>query len=170
MTAFRVPHPAEGSPAEGDEIAWRRELKQLRTRVVQLEAERGLRQSPSIEVTHSKVHGFQCGSPPHVTVIEEENRVECVACGAGLQAISVLLDYARHERDFCYSLEHLRKERRDISVEIAKLKSLRTRLRADARKLLPAPPPCDRKWDRDMVANYELDKVLAREKLPSGDS
>ena len=59
-----VPRPDEGSPAEpGDEVAWRRELKQLRVRVVQLEAERGTRQRPSIEVKRGDVHGIPGQQP-----------------------------------------------------------------------------------------------------------
>ena len=67
---LEVPHPAEGSPVAGDEIAWRRELKQLRVRVAQLEAERGIRQAPSIEVERSKEHGYQCGHPCSVVVMD----------------------------------------------------------------------------------------------------
>ncbi len=167
-----IPLPDEGSPTEGDEITWRRELKQLRVRVVQLEAERGLRQAPSIDVRRSEVHSLRCGMPPAVTVVENEQRVECAACGTELSAIEVLHEYAKHERNFCYSLEHLRKERRDLHVEIDKLKALRARLRAEARKALPAVPsrPGARKWDQDQVANHQLDQVLAREPSPSDKS
>lgn len=160
-----VPHPEEGSPVIGDEIAWRRELKQLRVRVAQLEAERGIKQSPSIAVERDGKHGIGCGHPCPVAVFENEPRVECRSCGANLDPIEVLREYARHERNFCYSLEHLRKERKDLSDEIKKLKALRQRLRGDARKLLPEPPARrgDRKWDRDQVANAQLDHVLSRE-------
>lgn len=92
-------------------------------------------------------------------------RCEVKACGAKLDPIQVLRDYARHERNFCYSLEHLRKEQRDLSAEIKKLKALRARLRAEARKSLPPVEarPGDRKWRRDMVANAQLNRVLAQE-------
>lgn len=163
---FTVPHPAEGSPKEGDEIAWRRELKQLRVRVVQLEAERGIRQPPSVDVKRDGQHGLWCGSPCGVVVLDRRPRVECAQCGGELNAIEVLRDYAKHERNFCYSLEHLRKEKRELTAEVEKLKKLRLRLRAEARKLLPEPRAVrgmDRKWDRDLVANMHLDHVLARE-------
>lgn len=160
-----IPLPAEGEPVVSDEIAWRRELKQLRVRVAQLEQERGIRQAPSIDAKRSDVHGYQCGMPCPVVVDEKLPRVECATCGSKLDPVDVLRDYAHHERNFCYSLTHLRKERQDLGEEIKKLKALRQRLRADARKLLPDPPvrPGQRKWDRDQVANVMLDRVLARE-------
>lgn len=165
MNTFIVPRPDEGSPAAGDEIAWRRELKQLRVRVTQLEAERGIKQVASIEVKRGDVHGFRCGSPCGVLVSDNSPRVECAACGTQLSAVQVLRDYANHERNFCYSLEHLRKEKRDLHAEVEKLKKLRARLRSEAKKLLPEPPEKagQRKWDRDMVANVLLDRVIARE-------
>lgn len=79
-------------------------------------------------------------------------------------AIEVLREYARHERNFCYSLEHLRNERRDLSAEIKKLKALRLRLRGEVRLTLPELPlrAGVRKWDYDNVANLLLDHILAR--------
>lgn len=166
-----IPHPSEGTPSAGDEIAWRRELKQLRVRVAQLEAERGIKQVPSIEVKRSEEHGYQCGHPCGVVVTENAPRVECEACGTKLDAIEVLREYARHERNFCYSLEHLRKERRDLTKEIEKLKSIRTRLRSLLRKVVPEPPaPGLRKWDRDRIVGDIVDRILCRVPDPAGNS
>lgn len=162
-----IPAPTEGAPStEVDEIAWRRELKQLRVRVGQLEAERKTRLDPALTNKRDGKHGFQCGSPCGVLVYDKEPVIECAACGAKLDPIEVLRDFAHHERNFCYSLEHLRKERSDLSSEIKKLKSLRQRLRADARKLLPDPvvPAGSPKWRRDGAASAQLDRVLAGER------
>ncbi len=162
---FTVPHPEEGSPTgEVDEIAWRRELKQLRVRVAQLEAERGLRQDPSIKSERGGEHGIRCGMPCHVVVYDEQPRVECQVCGTRLDAIEVLRDYAHHERNFCYSLNHLRKESADLTAKVAKLKALCARLRGQARMVMPERPPHDgeRKWDRDQWKNWLVDQILAR--------
>lgn len=160
-----VPHPGEGSPTSGDEIAWRRELKQLRVRVAQLEAERGIKQEPSIGVKRGEEHGYRCGHPCSVFVCEEQPRIECQVCGTKLDPIEILREYARHERNFCYSLEHLREEKRDLTAEVAKLKDLRSRLRSEARKLLPEPAARagDRQWVRLQRADAQLDRVLAKE-------
>ena len=165
MSTFVIPHPGDGSPAAGDEIAWRRELKQLRVRVTQLEAERSIKQLASIEVKRGDVHSYRCGQPCGVLVTDNSPRVECAACGTQLLAVDVLRDYANHERNFCYTLEHLRKEKRDLFAEVEKLKKLRSRLRSEAKKLLPEPPekPGQRKWDRDLVANVLLDRAIAKE-------
>lgn len=160
-----LPPQVAGQPQTDDEIAWRRELKQLRVRVVQLEAERGFTQRPSIDGKRLEAHGYQCGRPCGVTVSENTPRVECSACGTKLDPVEVLRDYAHHERNFCYSLEHLRKERAELLAGNAKLKALRLRLRGQARKLLPEPPPGGRnKYERDIIANMQLDRVLAEEK------
>ncbi len=126
-----------------------------------------IEQVPSLTL-HNGKHGYQCGIPPRVMVLDKEPRVECKTCGATLSAIGVLREYARGERNFCYTLTHLRKELRDLTTEIAKLKALRLRLRGEARKLLPEPStrPGVRKWIRDQVANEQLDRVLAHEPDP----
>lgn len=166
MKISRPPQVA-GQPQADDEIAWRRELKQLRVRVVQLEAERGIAQRPSLGLERSKEHGYQCGMPCGVTVSENTPRVECSACGTKLDPVQVLRDYAHHERNFCYSLEHLRKEQAKLLAENDKLKALRLRLRAQARKMLPEPPAGGRnKYERDIVANIQLDRVLAEDEVP----
>ena len=165
-----IPHPEEGTPSDGsNEVAWRRELKQLRVRVAQLEAERGLKQSPSIEVKRGQEHGLRCGMPCHVVVSEEQPLVECAACGTKLDAIEVLRDYALHERNFCYSLEHLRKERRDLTAETAKLKALLLRLRGKARLHMPeVPAKTGRdKWDRALWSNWLIEQLI--EQINSAD-
>lgn len=162
-----VTDPDESPPA-GNEIAWRRELKQLRVRVAQLEAEQKTRLDPLLEVSqdgkHGK-HGSQCGNPCVVVVADKEPLVECKACGAELDPVDVLREYARHERRFCFALEHLRGEKIALATEIEKLKRLRARLRAEARALLPSQPVRrgERKYERDLRANVQLDRVLARE-------
>lgn len=165
-----VPHPGEGSPTTGDEIAWRRELKQLRVRVAQLEAERGIRQAPSVEVKRGEVHGYRCGHPCGVVVCEEQPRVECAACGTKLDPITVLREFARHERNFCYSLEHLRKEQRELTAKLEKLKAVWLRLRGKVRMQMPELPAREgsRKWDRDQWMNWLVDHVLARISGESG--
>lgn len=165
-----VPRPEEGTPTAGDdEVAWRRELKQLRVRVAQLEQERKTRLDPSLQVKRGDEHGYRCGSPCPVLVLDEQPRVECAACGTRLDPIEVLRDFAKHERSFCYSLEHLRKERADLAAEIKKLKALRMRLRGEVRLKLPEPTAHAgaRKWDLDCVANSLLDHILAR--MPRDD-
>jgi len=162
---FTVPHPSDVSPVEGDEVAWRRELKQLRIRVMQLEVENKGRQEPSLKIKKGE-HGPGCGHPNAVYVFDDEPRVECQACGTKLDPIVVLRQYAHHERHFCYSLEHLRKEQRDLAAEIKKLKALRSRLRGDARAKLPPPSGRygSRPYDLRAEADVALDRVLAGEK------
>ncbi len=161
-----IPAPTEGEPnSEVDEVAWRRELKQLRVRVGQLESERKTLLDPAINTSRDGKHGYRCGHPCGVIVYDNEPLIECRVCGAKLDPVDVLREFARHERNFCYTLEHLRKERGDLHEEIKKLKSLRSRLRADARELLPDPPvrAGTGKWMRGLIANEQLDRVLAKE-------
>jgi len=163
-----IPAVTQGTPTTGDdEVAWRRELKQLRVRVLELEAERKISLRPSIDTTRNKEHGVQCGMPCHVTVSINTPEVTCSVCDTKLEPIEVLRDFANHERNFCYSLEHLRKEKWDLAVEVKKLKALRNRLRADARKLLPAIDSEGGKIAKvvqQMRADRQLDHVLAQEK------
>lgn len=148
----------------GDEIAWRRELRGLRVRVAQLEAERSAALNPAVRITSGE-HGPQCGIPCPVLVDERAPEVTCESCGVRLDPIDVLRSFAHSERNFCFQLEHLRKERADLAKEIAKLKAMRLRLRSDVRKAMPQRefPEGTAKFTRDLVSNHELDLALARE-------
>lgn len=75
-----------------------------------------------------------CGFHPQVLVEEHTGRVYCRVCDQTLDAVMVLLEFARRERNFCYSVNHLRTEAQALRTEVAVLKVERSRLRSDIKK------------------------------------
>jgi len=70
----------------------------------------------------------------HVIVYMDQARVECRACGAFLDPLDVLRQFANRERNFADTLKHLREERDRLGKEIVALKKQRNSLRSQVRK------------------------------------
>ncbi len=66
----------------------------------------------------------------HNSILVDEHSVECATCKEKLNAIAVLLDFARRERN----LRGWESERNRVAKEIEQLKAQRARLRAAIRR------------------------------------
>lgn len=143
---FSIPAEVPKGPADVDDsdIGVRRENKRLRARLVELETMvktrlgRVVPTSTTMPQDFEEKHGLKCGFHPNVIVSMKTPRVECAVCGEKLDALDVLREFARHERHFAQTLEHLRKETSELRAEVPKLKrtlsDLRSRIKRAERK------------------------------------
>ena len=123
-----------------------RELRQLRSQVAELTERlanfdpRHLAQLTSREsYDKGAVHKATCGFHPLVVVCMDTKSVTCQQCGAELEPIDVLREYAREERRFVSSLVDLRAERSKLSEEVSELKKIRSSLRSQIKKKVRSP-------------------------------
>lgn len=122
-----------------DDLSKERELRALRSRVVDLESVVATFQGRVVDAitTESRFdekHGLRCGFHPQVTVSMTTPSVTCTVCGEGLSPLDVLRQFATSERNFVSSLNHNREERNLLRKEIAALKQQRSSLRSQVRK------------------------------------
>ncbi len=84
-------------------------------------------------------HSYKCGVHLRVLVDEEVPHVVCSVCKTVLDPVSVLLEYARRERNFAFSIQSLVDEQKKLHSDVEKLKGQRARLRTQIRKLGSTP-------------------------------
>lgn len=129
-----------GSIASDDDsdIGIRRQWKQMRARLAELErlyASRFQYQVPTTTIAvRDTALGAKCQLHLHVKVSMHAARVECADCGAPLDPLQVLREFAREERHFADQLEHLRQEKANLGKEIEALKKQKQNLRNQVRK------------------------------------
>lgn len=134
-----VPLDKPESPSSDDSnIGIRRQFRQMKARLEELEllyATRFRHQVPTSSSAVPEVHGgSRCGFHPHVIVSMKRPSVTCSTCGVTLDALDVLREYARGERAFAHTLEHLRQEHTRLSKEIDHLKRARANLRSQIKR------------------------------------
>ncbi len=121
-----------------DDLGKERELRRLRKRVDELElqtAQSAKMIAPAVRIERNKDHTItKCGVHPQVLVCEDTPRVECAVCGTELDAIEVLRDFANHERQFVYTVQHLRREKDELEKVVEALKKERVKVRGQLRK------------------------------------
>lgn len=123
---------------EDNELARRRENKALRARVEHLEAELAKAAkmvSPAITAlrNHEEVHNIHCTFHLQVKVSLTTPEVTCTLCGADLDPLDVLREFATKERHFTENLNHLRVEATGLRKEIEQLKKERSSLKAQVK-------------------------------------
>lgn len=135
----------DGSPLTGSidlapviDLGLARENRALRDRVAQLETavaaqQRLLAQQPPLTVNSEDPHR-SCRFHLHVFVNEHAPKVTCRDCGEELDAYTVLLQYARRERQFMWIDADLNKRKVEIQRELAALEKQRKALRARVRR------------------------------------
>lgn len=122
-----------------DEIGKERELRALRKRVEDLELrlvkhEGKVAASLALKERVDEKHGYQCGFHPHVLVSDETNLVECAICHEPLDPLDVLREFARHERNFVFSINTLRAEQTELRKQVDQLKKQRSSLWSQVKK------------------------------------
>lgn len=75
-------------------------------------------------------HGFRCGRHASIVIDYEMRLVRCRICNADLDPLTVLNDFANHERQFCYMNADLRQQVIDLGREVEGLKRIRSNLKA----------------------------------------
>lgn len=138
-----VSTPAPSS--DESDIGIRRQFKAMRARLQELEALYAgrFRYQVPTALTEREIgpHGLKCGFHPHVTISMRTPTVRCTVCDTRLDPIEVLRDFARDERNFAHTLEHLRTERATLSKEVEDLKRQRANLRAQIKRALRPKGP-----------------------------
>lgn len=127
--------PSLSAAEDVDDLGRMRELKRMRARLSELEtlyASRFRFQVPTALSTREQVK--RCSVHPHVVVDDHAAKVTCSECGAQLDPLDVLRQFARHERSFAFTLEHLRHEKDGLTKEITELKRQKSQLRSAIRK------------------------------------
>jgi len=132
----RPPSITDGSEDESD-IGIRRQFRAMKARLAELEhlyASRYQHQVPTTTRVGGTHLGGKCQIHMHVVVDMHAAVVECADCGAPLDPLQVLREFAREERHFADQFEHLRKEKADLGTEIEALKKQKQNLRNAVRK------------------------------------
>lgn len=129
-----------GSVAADDDtdIGRARQFKAMKARLLELErlyASRFQYQVPTTTIAvRDTALGAKCQLHLHVKVSMHAARVECADCGAPLDPLQVLREFACEERHFADQLEHLRQEKADLGKEIEALKKQKQNLRNQVRR------------------------------------
>ena len=141
VPAPRLPSVREVEVPGGTlDLAKERELRKLRHQVESLTAKlatyNGVIELSQITTVnrYEDRHGYKCGFHPRVIVSEETRSVTCQACGAELEPMDVLREFARNERRFVESVTGLRQERAKLLEDVAELKKRRSSLRSQVKK------------------------------------
>lgn len=141
-----VDHPTAPAADDDNELGWRRERTKIRARMAELELVVATRlaylvpTSTSTPLATQEKHGLRCGMHPHVRVSMRTPRVECAVCGTLLDPLDVLREYAKHERNFAHTLEHLRAEKAELTAEVDRLRRQRSSLRSQVKKRTKKAP------------------------------
>lgn len=133
--------PSITSSDEDSDIGKAREFKRMKSRLAELELMYSTRFQFQVmtALTERRRSLARCGIHPHIIVDDHSNRVECAECGEEMDPIDVLRQFANQERTFAHQLEHLRKEKSDLGVEVEALKKQKAALRSAVRKLGGTP-------------------------------
>lgn len=134
-----VPPPKPSSISSDDEsdIGIRREYKRMKGRLAELErlyATGARNRVPTATSVQQPPLGAKCEFHLHVIVNTHSAEVTCSDCGAPLEPLQVLREFATEERQFAQNLEHLRREKAELHKEIEALKKQRLAMRAKVRK------------------------------------
>lgn len=120
------------------DVGIRRQWKAMKARLLELEhlyASRFQFQVPTAtSVTKPSFLDGKCSLHLRVKVSMHKAVVECSDCGAPLDPLQVLREFARGERHFANQLEHLRQEKANLGMEVEALKKQKQNLRGQIRK------------------------------------
>jgi hypothetical protein len=121
------------SDVEIGSLSDRRRIKALEAQIADLDAR--LAEAKSVAVpTLAKKLGNKCLHNTRYTVDEHKPEVTCNGCGSVMDAHFVLRKIAHREVNFCYQLNHLRKETETLTAEVEKLKRARANLKRGAKR------------------------------------
>ncbi len=67
-------------------------------------------------------------------VFDKQPRVTCKLCGCDLDPMTVLRKIAHQEMVFCYAMDHLKRERKELIEEVEKLKRVRNNTKRSIRR------------------------------------
>lgn len=128
--------PPSISTDDESDIGIRRQFRAMKSRLAELEgvAARFADRVPTATSLLRQPIGQRCGFHLHVVVYEHSKRVECADCKEPLDPLDVLRQFARAERSFADTLDHLLKQRTDLNREIEALKKQKQSLRNAVRK------------------------------------
>jgi hypothetical protein len=126
--------------AETAKLKLETELEMLRGQLAELNRKHDGRGDLEAD-PKARTHDDRCcarapggGKHPIVLVDAKERDVECKVCGATLDPIDVLLEFARAERMFSYHLASLRDETKALRKERDDLIRLRSSLKSQVRR------------------------------------
>ena len=121
-----------------DDSPQAREFRRMKARLEELEL-LCVSLAPERVPTATSWNDQRCSFHLHVIVHEHAAIVECSQCHQPLDPLEVLRQFAKRERRFADSLEHLRKEQRDLLKQIEALKKQRNSLRSAVRRVGGTP-------------------------------
>lgn len=98
------------------------------------------RTMPAMKLERTACHHF---GPAQIS--DGVERAVCSDCGCDLNPYVLLRQIAHKEINFCYSLDRLRKEAKELADEVKELKAIRSRLRSELKKSVRHAAE---EWDR----------------------
>lgn len=110
----------------------RRKIASLELRIQDLQTRLG--EMSGLLVPALADHHASCIHFGRFTVSDNRLEVNCQECGALVDPYFVLRKIAHREVNFCYQINHLRKDRETLGAEVAKLKSQRSSLNQQVKK------------------------------------
>jgi len=120
------------------DVGIRRQFRAMKARLLELEhlyASKFRHQVPTaIALTRPGYLDGKCKFHLHVKVDMHKAIVECADCGAPLDLLQVLREFANEERHFADQLEHLRQEKANLGTEVEALKKQKQNLRNQVRR------------------------------------